>query len=271
MKSTTLFHIPLYNGTYSDFFAKIQDPREKTLVFTPNPEIFVRASRDDTFMDILTRATYNVPDGNGLYIGYMMQEGKWFFASWLCVFFQKKKVREEYGELIKGSDLTRDILESAKSIPKKILVIDRKNAVPKNEFEQKKAEVQKNLKRIIEDKYPGVELFVVFAWEKTPEEISKLVQEESIQYIFSCVGMKTQEQLLIDIFEHLDSSEKVVGLGVGASIDFLLGLQKRAPGIFQKLGLEWLYRLITQPRIRARRIWDAVYHFPRLIKKSSNS
>jgi len=59
--------------------------------------------------------------------------------------------------------LTRDILESAKSIPKKILVIDRKNAVPKNEFEQKKAEVQKNLKRIIEDKYPGVELFVVFA------------------------------------------------------------------------------------------------------------
>ena len=83
--------------------------------------------------------------------------------------------------------------------------------------------------------------------------------------------MKTQEQLLIDIFEHLDSSEKVAGLGVGASIDFLLGLQKRAPRSFQKLGLEWLYRLITQPRIRARRIWDAVYHFPKLIKKSSNS
>lgn len=75
-KNTTLFDIPLYNGTYSDFFAKIQDPKGKTLVFTPNPEIFVRASRDDTFMDILTRATYNVPDGNGLYIGYMMQEGK---------------------------------------------------------------------------------------------------------------------------------------------------------------------------------------------------
>ncbi len=75
MKSTTLFHIPLYNGTYPDFFAKIQDPQAKTLVFTPNPEIFVRASRDDAFMNILTRATYNVPDGNGLYIGYMMQEG----------------------------------------------------------------------------------------------------------------------------------------------------------------------------------------------------
>lgn len=55
---------------------------------------------------------------------------------------------------------------------------------------------------------------------------------------------------------------------MGASIDFLLGLQKRAPIIFQRLGLEWLYRLITQPRIRARRIWDAVYHFQKLIKNT---
>jgi exopolysaccharide biosynthesis WecB/TagA/CpsF family protein len=82
--------------------------------------------------------------------------------------------------------------------------------------------------------------------------------------------MKVQEKLLIDIFFHLPEEQKVVGLGVGASIDFLLGLQKRAPMIFQKLGLEWFYRLITQPKIRAKRIWDALYHFPRLIKKSSN-
>ena len=95
------------------------------------------------------------------------------------------------------------------------------------------------------------------------------MKKEDIHYIFSCVGMKAQERLLVEIFSHLEESQKTVGLGVGASIDFLLGLQKRAPMIFQKLGLEWLYRLITQPRIRARRIWDAVYHFPKLIKKSS--
>jgi len=71
-KSTTLFDIPLYNGKYSDFITKIQNPEKKTLVFTPNPEIFVRASRDSEFMDILGQATYNVPDANGLYVGYMM-------------------------------------------------------------------------------------------------------------------------------------------------------------------------------------------------------
>lgn len=189
-KNTTLLNISLYNGTYSDFFGIIQNPVSKTLVFTPNPEILVRASRDSGFMDILKQATYNVPDANGLYVGYMMQEGKSFFMAGLRVFCMKKSVQAEYGELIKGSDLVRDILESAQkpslqrgmsegqgdfasgrleknpqsprsSSPAplqrsftKILVIDRKNQVPKNDLEVKKAEVQKNLKSIIESKYP---------------------------------------------------------------------------------------------------------------------
>lgn len=295
-KNTTLLNIPLYNGTYSDFFGIIQNPVSKTLVFTPNPEILVRASRDSEFMEILGEATYNVPDANGLYVGYMMQEGKSFLMAGLRVFFMKKLVQAEYGELIKGSDLVRDILEfrhreewsnpgKQKGIPdsdritswahndrsqkRKILVIDRKNQVPKNDLEVKKAEVQKDLKNIIESKYPWTEIFVVFAWEKNPEEIATLIKTENIDYVFSCVGMKAQEQLLIEIWAHIPESQKVVWLGVGASIDFLLGLQKRAPILFQNLWLEWLYRLITQPRIRARRIWDAVYHFPRLIRNSS--
>lgn len=271
-KSTILFGIPLYNGTYREFLQKIQHPDKKTLVFTPNPEIFVRASRDSEFMDILSRATYNVPDANWLYVGYMMLEGKSFFLAGLCTFFMKKSVRQEYGELVKGSDLVRDILESSAWLPerRRILVIDRKNEVPKNELEIKKAEVQKNLKSIIETKYPWVELFVVFAWEKTPEELAELIQSEFIQYVFSCVGMKAQEKLLVEIFSSLPENQEVVWLGVWASIDFLLGLQKRAPVVFQNLGLEWFYRLITQPRIRARRIWDAIYHFPKLIKNSSD-
>ena len=272
---TTLFGIPLYNGTYSEFFQKISRPESKTLVFTPNPEILVRASRDSEFMDILSQATYNVPDANGLYVGYMMQMGESFLMAGIRTFFSKKAVSLEYGELIKGSDLVQDILESAAELdvshPKKILVIDRKNSVPKNEFEKKKAEVQKNLKSIIESKYPNTEIYVIFAWEMGSDGIAHFVELHGIEYIFSCVGMKSQEQLLIDIFSYLPDTQKVVGLGVGASIDFLLGLQKRAPRVFQDLGLEWLYRLITQPRIRARRIWDAVYHFPQLIRKTSKN
>lgn len=153
-KSTNLLNIPLYNGKYTDFLKIIENPIGKTLVFTPNPEIFVRASRDSEFMEILGQASYNVPDGNGLYVGYMMHEGKGFLGSGLRVLFDKNGIKNDYGELIKGSDLTREILESAEKNPKKILVIDRKNAVPKNDFERTKAEVQKDLRNIIESKYP---------------------------------------------------------------------------------------------------------------------
>lgn len=46
--------------------------------------------------------------------------------------------------------------------------------------------------------------------------------------------MKSQEQILVDIWRYLPDSQRVVGLGVGSSIDYLLGLQKRAPLIMQK-------------------------------------
>lgn len=69
-----IFNLPLYNGTYNDFFAKILQAKNPTLVFTPNPEILYRAYHDADFMQILQKATYNVPDGNGLYVAEMMAE-----------------------------------------------------------------------------------------------------------------------------------------------------------------------------------------------------
>jgi N-acetylglucosaminyldiphosphoundecaprenol N-acetyl-beta-D-mannosaminyltransferase len=97
-----------------------------------------------------------------------------------------------------------------------------------------------------------------------PEKIAQQIIDEDIRYVFSCIGMKAQEQRLIEIFAHIPDSQKVVGLGVGSSFDYILGLQKRSPVVFQKLGLEWLYRLILNPRGRWSRIVDAVWRFPRM-------
>ncbi|MBP9779296.1 WecB/TagA/CpsF family glycosyltransferase [Candidatus Gracilibacteria bacterium] len=265
----------LHQGNYQDFLKLLEKPDKKTLVFTPNPEIFVRASRDEEFQSILEKATYNVPDGVGLYVGYMMNDGASFIQAVGITFSQRRRLSEKYGELIKGSDLTRDILEGGVkgkegtiNEKRKVLIIDKKNTVPKNDFEIRKSEVQKNLKNIIESKYPSIIAYIIFSGERTPEEIAELIQVENIEYVFSCIGMKSQEKLLVEIFEYLEASQKVVGLGVGASIDFLLGLQKRAPVIFQDLGLEWLYRLVMQPRIRVKRIYDAVVEFPRIVRRA---
>lgn len=69
-----IFNLPLYNGTYENFFKKIASVTAPTLVFTPNPEILYRAYHDADFMQILASATHNVPDGNGLYVAEMMTE-----------------------------------------------------------------------------------------------------------------------------------------------------------------------------------------------------
>ena len=52
-----------------------------------------------------------------------------------------------------------------------------------------------------------------------------------------------------------------VSIGIGGTFDFLLGAKKRAPQIFQTLGIEWLWRLIQQPT-RISRIFNAVIVFP---------
>lgn len=66
--------ITLYRGTYKKFFSSLLEVRTPTLVFTPNPEILLRASRDSEFRHVLGRADMLVPDGNGLYLASYMRE-----------------------------------------------------------------------------------------------------------------------------------------------------------------------------------------------------
>ena len=55
---------------------------------------------------------------------------------------------------------------------------------------------------------------------------------------------------------------KVVMLGVGAAFDFHAGAKPQAPKWIQNIGLEWLFRLISEPR----RLWKRyLYHNPRFV------
>ena len=69
--------------------------------------------------------------------------------------------------------------------------------------------------------------------------------------LLACVSFPKQER-----FAHAlraAGRERGVTLCVGASVDFLTGRQQRAPRIFQRLSLEWLHRLFSQPRRMFRR------------------
>lgn len=261
----------IFKWQYQQFLDIIKNPEKPTLVFTPNPEILVRASRDEEFLNILKTATYLTPDGNGLYVGSMMQEWISFLSACFCVLFQKNQIEEKYGELIKGSDLTEDLLEFAAKEKRHILILDNKVTTIRDEFDERKKEIQNNIKRLLEDRFPGIIVHVQYDGDISIAELAVYCRDYGISYVFSCLGMKKQEQMLVGIWEQIGTNAQILGLGVGASIDFILGLQKRAPLIFQKLGIEWVYRLIQNPRKRWRRIWTAFREFPRLIKQNADT
>ncbi len=257
----------IFRWKYVDFLNELKNPQKKSLVFTPNPEILLHASRDQEFLEILKQADFLTPDANGLYVGAQMWEGKSFLVAGFRTLFSKKSLQEQYGELIQGSNLTRDLVDFAQTTGKKILMIDNYRITKAiNEFEERKMETQWRFRELFQEKFPRLTVEVLFDWEKSPVEIAEFIQKENISYAFSCIGMKIQEQRLVEIFAHIPEDFPVVWLWVGSSFDYLLGLQKRAPVIFQKLGLEWLYRLILEPRKRWRRIRNAVVEFPRMVK-----
>jgi exopolysaccharide biosynthesis WecB/TagA/CpsF family protein len=107
------------------------------------------------------------------------------------------------------------------------------------------------------EKYPGLDIAVYtppMGFIKSEIEIRKCVDfvvETQAPLVFLAVGMPQQEILAY----HLADNPQATGIGlcIGASIDFLTGKQRRAPVWVQKIGFEWLYRLLSDPRRLASR------------------
>ena len=60
-----------------------------------------------------------------------------------------------------------------------------------------------------------------------------------------------------------------VMIGVGAGFDYHAGVIERAPEWMQKLSLEWLYRLLQDPKRLFKRYWDTNLKFLRLVRKEN--
>ena len=95
----------------------------------------------------------------------------------------------------------------------------------------------------------------------TAEEDGEVVREinrSGARILFVGLGCPKQERWMAS---HKDSVNAVM-LGVGAAFDFLAGVKPQAPAWMQRVGLEWLFRLATEPR---RLWWRYAYHNPRFV------
>ena len=78
------------------------------------------------------------------------------------------------------------------------------------------------------------------------------IQQAQPDLVWVGLGAPKQESWMAMASRYLS----VPLLGVGAAFDFLAGTKKRAPRWMQRLGVEWLFRLVTEPR----RLWKRYFH-----------
>jgi len=125
------------------------------------------------------------------------------------------------------------------------------------------ADVLDDLAASLTTRYPG--LRIAYRWSPpfrplTAEEEAKVADDlvrSGTRVLFVGLGTPKQERWMAD-----HKGLPMVMLGVGAAFDFLSGRKRQAPRALQRLGLEWLYRLVHEPR----RLWRRyLYRNPRFV------
>jgi N-acetylglucosaminyldiphosphoundecaprenol N-acetyl-beta-D-mannosaminyltransferase len=101
---------------------------------------------------------------------------------------------------------------------------------------------------ILECSFPGLIIAGTrsgfFASEEEPT-IAEAIRRSGARIVFVGLGSPRQEMWLA---RNLRASGAGVGIGIGGSFDVISGRVKRAPMIWRRLGIEWLYRLIREPQ-----------------------
>ena len=229
-----------FNGTKKEYFEILKQnllKEEKTFVVTANPEAFTIATQDDDYMKMLSsQETSIVPDGIGL-----IKAGN--------------ILNYNFKERIPGVDIADELLNLANQYEKKVYLFGAKK------------EVLEKLKEKIKNKYPNL-ILVGYqnGYVSNKDLVFRDIVKKDPDIVLVALGMPLQETL---IYKNLNKFKKGIFVGVGGSFDVLSGTIKRAPQFFIKLNLEWLYRIIKEPK-RLKRFYNNNVKFILKVKKIAN-
>lgn len=200
------------------------------LVVTPNSEIIVQANKDQVFMDLIERAGLVVPDGIGLVIA-------------------SKIVGQPLRERVTGIDLMEELLAYANDHGSRVFLLGGKPGVADQAAEK------------IREKHKDIN--IVGTWHgyfkglhtgnlghEEELRIVKEIADLEVDMLFVALGAPKQEFFMDHYQDQLGAK---LLMGVGGSLDVISGNVKRAPEFWQKNNLEWLYRIIDDPKARLKR------------------
>ncbi|MCL2407031.1 MAG: WecB/TagA/CpsF family glycosyltransferase [Defluviitaleaceae bacterium] len=189
---------------------------ENRSVYTPNPEIVMAACKDAEFMDMLNSADLVLPDGVGIV--------------WASK-FTEHRIRER----VPGYDTVLGLFGKIKDTGKTVYFYGGAKAVALEAADKMRAA------------YPGLRIIGVrdgFIKEAEQQEMLAEIHRLAPDILLVGTGSPRQERF---IARHKVNLPCKLCIGVGGSFDGFSGRVRRAPRIFIKLKLEWLFRLLRQP------------------------
>ncbi len=206
-----------------------------TVIVTANPEILLSAKRDSSYWNVLRQADLRLVDGIALK-----------FAGWLSGANPKRAT---------GVDIAKCLLQESSARNWKIAIIggDPRNAI------KAAWNIQKS--------HPNLSVFAehggIIQTDGSDDEHGEELRYRLTQYapdiLLIGFGHPKQEMWIARNLTEFPSVK--VAIGIGGTIDYWSGIKQRAPHWMRRIGIEWFFRLIHEPK-RWRRISRAVLVFP---------
>ncbi len=200
-----------------DEIAGLVDRKQGGYVVTPNVDHVVLAEDDARFRDAYSQATLSLADGT--------------FVVWAS-----RVLGTPVPEKISGSDLTLPLLQRAGERGWRVFLVGAGPGVAEKAAQVVRERWNVNVVGVIA---PMLSADVAIA----PELVSQ-IRDAKPDLVLVAFGAPKQEIFCQRIAHEL---RPAVLLGIGATLDFIAGTQKRSPQWMSRNGLEWLYRLSREP------------------------
>jgi N-acetylglucosaminyldiphosphoundecaprenol N-acetyl-beta-D-mannosaminyltransferase len=211
--------VPVARLTAAEALQRIEGLYERdkpALVAYVNAHTLNLASRDAGYRAVLDKSDLILNDGAGVGLAARMQ-GK------------------SFPENLNGSDFNPRIVELAAAKGWALYLLGAGAGVAERAGEE------------LARRYPGLKVVGshegYFSSDEGPK-IAQAIKDSGANIVMVAMGNPLQELWLS---RHLEETGARIGIGVGAFFDFTVGVVPRAPAWMNKLGIEWIYRLLQEP------------------------
>jgi N-acetylglucosaminyldiphosphoundecaprenol N-acetyl-beta-D-mannosaminyltransferase len=193
------------------------------LIIAANPEKVIAAQRNPELLQALNEAALVIPDGIGVVAAARL--------------LHKGQI-----DRVPGADLMPEICRLAAEQGKSVFLYGSEHGIASRAAE------------LLQERYPGLIVAGTQHGYVSDDQMLQVIDKinaSGAHVLFVGLGSPRQE---IWMYRNMERLNVRVCQGVGGSFDAICGTIKRAPAIFQRLNLEWFYRLITQPRRLSRQL-----------------